>query len=270
MRLVFAMCLAVGAALLTGSLRETAMSHVIGHSTYEDVYYLPSPITLQAISLGHEDALAAALWMRALIYVGDEFAHHGELDNVFRYADAILHLAPDFRKVYSWACTMGLYRPVAPSQEDAVRAVSYLERAANLFPEDYELQWELGAAYAYDLPSFTADPDEKTRLRLRGNDHMLVAASHGAGPAWLALSNATALVGLGEADRAARHLEQVYAITRDEQTREEIAARLAELRSESAAAALRSAEQNLHQEARDNYPWLPVDFFVLIGPRRSE
>lgn len=256
------------ALALTSLTRPEAMSAFLETQSYEDVYYLPEPAWLAVLSMGHDEALADLLWMQSLVYVGDEFVHRGDVENVYRYADAVLALDPDFRRAYSWAATMGLYRPVAPSMEEARQAAGYLERGVARFPDDGELVWELAAVYNFELPSLTRDPDEQRRYRELGAEHMVAAARMGAGPRWLALSNATRLEALGRMDQAVRHLEEMYAVVDDEATRAEIAARLEGLRAEATVEALRSAEQDLALRARRDFPWVPVDFMVLLGERR--
>lgn len=235
--------------------------------TYEDVYYLPSPTWLHRAALGHDEAAADLVWMSALVYVGDEYAHRGDVENVYRYADAILYLDPDFRRAYTWAATMGLYRPTAPTLDEGRRAVRFLEQGIERFPNDGELHWELGAAYSFELPSLTHDPAEKARFREIGTEFMTSAARLGAGPRWLALSNATRLEALGRLDAAIRHLEEMYALVRDDESREEIATRLEELRAGAETEALRSASRDLARRWEDEFPWVPVDFYVVLGPR---
>ncbi|MCB9615399.1 MAG: hypothetical protein H6722_23440 [Sandaracinus sp.] len=255
------------AALLTTVTRSEAMSTYLGAQSYEDVYYLPSPAWLRVFSLGHEEAAADLLWMQSLVYVGDEYVHHGDVENVYRYADAVVTLDPDFRRAYSWAATMGLYRPVAPTIDEGLEAVAFLQRAVARFPEDGELVWELAAAYSYELPSLTDDAEEKRRFRGIGADHMVTAARMGAGPPWLALSNASRLESLGRIDQAVHHLEEMYAVVGDETTRQEIATRLEGLRAQASAEALRASERDLHARASRDFPWVPVDFYVLLGDR---
>lgn len=253
--------------ILLDEVRSASMDRFLATQRYESLYYLPSKEWLPTASLGHEEALADLLWMKSLVYIGDEYSHQGNLAHVFRYADAILKLDPDFRRVYSWACTMGLYRPIAPSMEDARTAVGYLETALTRFPDDAELYWELGAAYAFELPSFTPDHDEKARYREMGRGYTMEAARRGAGPPWLALSNASALEELGRRTQAIEHLEEMFALVDDDDTRREIASRLTNLREYVRAETLQRHQEEFERSARESYPWLPLDFTALVGPR---
>jgi len=53
------------------------MDHYLSMQAYEDIYYLPPPKWLQVMSLGHRRAVADLIWLRALIYFGDEFVNRG-------------------------------------------------------------------------------------------------------------------------------------------------------------------------------------------------
>lgn len=249
-------------------LRGPSMAHVLNTKTYEDLYYLPSPDVLQVLSFGHHEAAADLVWMKGLVYVGNEFEHRGALQHAFRYSDAIVALDPDFRRAYTWAATMGLYRPVIPTLDDAVRAVAYLDQAAARFPDDPEIAWQRAAAWSYELPSFTQDAEEKTRFREIGAEHMVVAARLGGGPPWLALTNATQLEALGQMDRAIHHLAEMHSMTQDEELRAQIEARLEQMRADARVEALRAAERELVEDASREYPWLPVDFFILVRSPR--
>lgn len=255
-------------AMSVDSFRTQAMASYLTKQRYEDVYYLPSPEWLQRLALGHDAALSDIVWMKALVYVGDEFARGRDVENVYRYADAILELDRDFRRVYSWAATMGLYRPRGSTLDEGLEAARYLERGVERFPDDGELVWELASVYSYELPSLTRDVTVKDRFRAIGSEHMIAAARMGAGPKWLVLSNATQLEALGRLDQAIRHLEEMYSIVSDEETREQIGLRLESLRAGATAEALRSAEDDLRRSARRDFPWLPIDFYVVVGHRR--
>ncbi|HJK89188.1 MAG TPA: hypothetical protein RMH85_20535 [Polyangiaceae bacterium LLY-WYZ-15_(1-7)] len=256
--------------LLAGAtlpLRAESMHHYLEHQTYEDVYYLPSPVWLEHLSLGHQEALADLIWLKALVYIGDEFLHEGDVGNVFRYADAILHLDPDFRRAYAWVGTMGLYRPTGASLEDGLRTVEFLRAGVERFPDDGELAWDLAATLSYELPALTEDPAERERFRALGADHMQTAARLGAGPDWLALTNATQLSELGRTEQAAAHLEEMYMLVDDEEVRAQISERLHQLRGHVRAQALERAVRGAHESYEADYPWVPFEFYLLLGDR---
>src|SRR5262245_51129266 len=133
--------LALGFA--SDQLRTTGQERFLKTQTYEDVYYLPPPENLKLFSLGHRAALADLIWMKALVYFGDELHHRGNAANLFRYADAILALDDHFARAYRWVASAAIYRTGHVTVDDVYKAIRYLERAVRIFPDDGEIAWDL-------------------------------------------------------------------------------------------------------------------------------
>jgi hypothetical protein len=144
------LCLLLAAAA-ADKVRERAQRQFLQTQSYEDLYYLPPSDSLVIGSLGYREALADLLWMKALVYYGEELLHRGEVRHLFRYGDAVLALDPEFRRVYRWVASSALYRTGNVSADDVYAAIRYLEVAARRFPDDGELAWDLGANYAFEL-----------------------------------------------------------------------------------------------------------------------
>jgi len=262
----------VGVATLAAveGLRARSMAHLQATQRYEDVYYVPPPHWLPVMSLGFDRALADLLWIRALLYFGEEVEHRGDVEHAYDYADAILALDPDFRRVYRWIAMAAMYRPGGFTIADVRRGIDYLELGVERFPDDGELAWDLGASLAHELAPHLEDPEEKREARRRGVAHMQAAARRGAGPPWLVLSNASQLLRLGQTEQAIRHLEEMYASVDDPDVRRGIERRLAELRSQAAAEALRQTVQELEARRATSFPYVPPGLFLLLGERPPE
>jgi len=215
------------ASVAAAGLRKGALEHALAGERYEDVYYLPPAEWLPAFSLGWDEALADLLWIRALIYFSDEFLSQGALAHVFDYTEAMLALDPDFRAVYRWIGTAGIYRPHEVSPEQIRRSVAIMRRGLDRFPDDGELAWAIGASLAFELAPLLTDRREREAVRAEGAEYLMMAARLGAAPEWAVLSNAAILDRIGRADAAARHLEEMYARVNDEGVRARIAAALA-------------------------------------------
>ncbi len=257
----------VGAGAGANALRWRAQQHFRDTQRYEDIYYVPPDAWLPVFSLGYDRALADLLWMRALVYFGDELVHRGQVRHVFDYANAILTLDPDFERVYRWAGTAGMYRPQATSLDDMYEAVDFLRRGVDRFPDDGDLAWDLGASLAFELVPLVDDPREKERLRAAGVEHMQTAALLGAGPDWLALTNATQLRRLGQTEQAIHHLEEMYGIVSDPDIKRQIELEIANLRGQAHADAMRETARELDERHRREFPYLPETLYLLIGPR---
>src|SRR5690349_8631359 len=157
------------ALVLVYRAQRMGSSHYLATQRYEDVYYLPPPAWLALFSLGHREAVADLIWLRSLVYFGDELGHRGQVANLYNYAEAMLSLDPYFKKVYSWAATCALYRTGNIQVSDAYRAIAFLERGVRLFPDDGELAWTLGANYIYELvPMLSNDKKAKEEAKRKG------------------------------------------------------------------------------------------------------
>lgn len=244
------------------------MDHFIATQTYEDLYYVPPDEWLPVFSMGYDEALASLLWMKALVYYGEEIAHQGAVQHSFRYADAIITLDPKFRAVYRWAALAGLYRPkFVDFEREAKEAIGYLELGVRRFPDDGTMAWDAGASLTYELAPHVEDEGEKAELRRRGLEYMQSAARLGAAPDWLVLSNVASLEKLGETEQAIRHLEEMYTTVSDEEVREEVRLRLVTLRGQSYATALQHVWAEAEARRTDGYDFVPPTFFHIMEPK---
>lgn len=234
---------------------------------YEDVYYLPPDSALRWFSLGHDSAFADLIWMRALVYYGDELSHSGDLRFVFDYADAICTLDPDFRATYLWAGTAGMYRPGDVTPHDIERTIDFLERGARRFPDDGELAWELGAALVFELAPRIDDPEVKDRIRERGIPHLMRAIRLGAAPPWASLTSASLLDRIGHSEQAAAHLEETILSVDDPALRARMQRHISDLRARAQRSADAAASDALEAERQRNFPYLTPGLYVLVGAR---
>jgi len=263
---LLAILLIAGVIAGAGLLRRRSMSQYLATQTYEDIYYLPPPEWLQVMSLGHRRALADLIWLRALIYFGDEFENRGAVKHVFNYGESMLALDPDFRRVYRWVGVAGVYTPTGSPPEFIERAIDVLRRGVERFPDDGELAWDAGATITYELlPNLPKDDPGRERWEAEGNEYMIAAARLGAGPPWLVLTNATSLRKLGEKDRELRHLEEMYAVIRDPKVRAQIELRLTQLRDEAYAEAFRKVNEEFEQRRLEEFPYLPPTLYLFVA-----
>lgn len=246
------------------ALRIRTLERWSGAATYEDIYYLPSPAWLGVLSLGHREALADLVWMRALVYFGEEVAHRGRARHVFHYTEAMLALDEDFRAPYHWIATAALYGNTELNPADVRRAIQIMERGLAKFPNDGELAWDIGATLAFELPPLLDDPEEDANARRDAVPFLMMAARLGAAPEWMALTNASMLSHLGEVETAAQHLEEMYAITRDESTRTRIAGAIAQLRSQLYAETLVEVDRDQEEARVREMPYVSPELFPLI------
>jgi hypothetical protein len=265
--LIAALLLVLPAGYVADQFRIRAQDHYRVTQKYEALYYLPPADYLRLAALSHREALADFIWLKAVIYFGQELVHRGSVENLYRYTDAMLALDPYFKRVYHWVAGCALYRTGEIGESDARKAIAYLERGMRLFPDDGELAWDLGATYMYELVPMVSSPAEKAKARERGLGYLELASLRGAGPAWLGLQAAAQLSKLGKTENAIRHLQDIHAITDDPQLKAQIEQRIAQLRSAAYAEALRRATEELEAARRRDFPYADTTLYLLLGRR---
>jgi hypothetical protein len=248
-------------------LRGSARHHAEASQTYEDIYYLPPAQWLSVMSLGHDSALADLLWIRSLIYVGDEYGHRGAMRYVFDCTDAVLTLDPDFEAGYHWIASAGLYQPADITRDELLRTIAILERGVARLPESGQLHWDLGATLAFESGPFAENEAEAEDWRLRGIEHLMAATRLNAAPPWMVLSSSSMLARVGASARAVEHLEEMYAAVSDPELRQTIAERIGAIRGESHAAAFVEQAEALEDARLHELPYCHPDMYFLLGPR---
>lgn len=261
-----ALALLLPVTVVHGTRQQGERSYLAAQR-YEDLYYVPPPSWLAVLSLGHREALADLLWLRSLIYFGDELMHRGQVKHLYQYTDAMLSLDPYFRRVYLWISSCALYRSGKVTVADAHKAIAYLERAVRLFPDDGELAWSLGATYSYELPPLLDDRAAKDEAKRQGLEHLKVAVLRGAGPSWLALSTAAELGRLGQREQEIAHVEEVFAQVSDPLLKEQLEMRLIRLRGAAYAEAMRQALNDIENARARDFPYVDLDLYLQVGTR---
>jgi tetratricopeptide (TPR) repeat protein len=261
------LALATAAVLASDRLRSAAQQQYAATQTYEDFYYLPPKDYLVLGALGYRASLADLIWLKTLVYYGEELGHRGNVKHLYQYADAMLALDPEFKKVYRWVASSAIYRTGTVTVADAQAAIRYLERGTRRFPDDGELAWDLGANYTYELAPMLATTQEREAARRKGLDYLEAAVLRGAGPPWLVLQTAGELRALGRNEQAIRHLEEAYAVSSDVHVKEQIELQLTRLRSATYAEAFRRSNEELETDRLRDFPYLETTLYLLVGPR---
>lgn len=271
MRLVAVLVLVLSASGAV-QLRAAAATHLRGTRTYDPRSFVPDPETLPPLSLGYRRALADLLWMRALVYLGEEFEHRERAAAVFDHADAILALDPDFKATYWWIGVTGTYRVGEVSIEDYLRTLDYLRRAAERFPDDPEVRWDLGAMMVYDQPRTLRqrEPELSRRIELEGLDHVEYAAVHGAAPPWVLYTATTKRQELGETQQALTRLREIVGLVDDPEVRQGLERRILFLEQESAELQRDAELEHLQRRHRATYPWVPFGLWVQVDDPASD
>jgi len=215
-------------------------------------------------SLGYRELLADITWARTLVYFGSNWAGEGDLSQLEQLLDVIVALDPRFKPMYEWAAYAVVFKHGTATQAEYRSSLHYLERAMKEFPDDYTYFWIAGSRYYWDLDA----PDEKTRHEYRERGAALIeeAMRKPNAPPDLATTAANMRSRLGQHQRAIESLRQMVMITDNDEAREKMLERL-RVESPDLADEVERAADDLTLEWQRNMPSVPLDFYILLGPR---
>lgn len=260
--LAFALAGAVGVALVQPGLAGNV--HKLRQR--DDVFLLPPPPQLRAMTLGYRSAAADLVWAKLILEYGVHWQEKRPFPDVTRYIDGIIALEPDFAPLYEFVDTILVYPPPpGGTEEDARLARAYLERGTRERPYDPGMWLRYGQFVAFLAPSFLKNPNEIDKWRVDGASAIARAVELGS-DAQRSLAATSILDKAGERSATIAHLERTYAMTDDLEVREQILLRLGRLKGTAEA---EQAISVVDHEWRTRYQFLSRGQTLLLGPRRS-
>jgi len=264
--------LAVALAVIAGT--RATLHHALAlratWPTEDDTLSLPGATALRVASLGHTEAAADLVAARTNVYFGAQVATRGESRWLERYLTTALDLDPSFHSLYKRGATMLVYTGKEFSVGALLAADRILTRGARAFPSDWEIWFQLGFNLLFELPRLAGEDDARVPgWRQRGVEALRQATLLDGVPPWLPNLAAQMLTKQGGDELALRHLEQTYAVTSDEATREQIRRKLASLRDTTIAAALEREAADLRKLIDERYPYAPEAYSLIAGPRHG-
>jgi hypothetical protein len=231
----------------------------------DDVFLLPPPDQLRAMTLGYRAAATDLLWAKLILEYGLHAQEKRPFPDVTRYIDGILTLEADFPAIYDFVDTIVMYpAPPGATDEDAHITRRYLERGTRERPYDQKVWVRYGQFIAFLAPSFLKDKNEIEQWRYDGALALAHAVELGA-DAQRSLAASTILSHAGERKATIEHLQRAYAMTDDVEMREQF---LLKLRALQADAEAERAVTFVDRELKSRYPFLPRGAGLLIGPSR--
>jgi hypothetical protein len=259
-----------GAAAFAGTARalDAALALRAEWPREVDTLVLPRSSVLGVMSLGHRELAADLVAARANIYFGTQLATHAEQRRLAEALNTAVDLDPRFHRLYLRGAAMLVYTGGAFTVDSFLQANHLLERGERAFPGDWELPFQRGFNLLYELPRLVPATDPRASdWRQRGAEALRAAALLDGAPPWLPNLTARLASTEGGQELAIRHLEHVYAVTSNEETRAEIARQLQHLRGQRASVDLVEGAADLARLVREGYPYAPEAFSVIMGPR---
>jgi len=262
--------------LLLGSMgvvayaRPRAVASTRSAGLASDVFALPPPSMLTAMSLGYRSALADLLFTSTIVSYGIHFEEHRRFEFVGQYLDSIVALDPHFCQTYRYVDTFVVYQPIgAPSPEDIRHARRLLEQGLEMCPTDGYLWLSAGQFMAFIATQFLTEDDEKEAFRVAGARMLARAAelvTTNQNVQWQALAAAGIFTREGNREAAIAFLERVYGVTDDEELKENVAGKLRALRQEQALDQARRHDEAFNQILKKDLPFLSRTGLLVVGP----
>jgi tetratricopeptide (TPR) repeat protein len=265
--LVILLLAAAALAVAGNLLRDDTIQRRIASEDRSDDITIPSPRVARFLSLGYNELAADLAWARTLVYYGDGMQRRTELRHVERLTELVNTLDPHFRRPYWWAAYAVTYRQKNVTDEELRSSVKVLERAVEVFPNDWEMHWLLGTRYFLDIKS--DDPREQEKIREKGAAYIERAMRLPNAPTNLPILAASMRTKLGQRERALRALEEMILTQTDDAARKELEERYAALASEDAREAMSEAATEFQARWKQHLPFAPPSLYILLGPRPS-
>ena len=265
---MLAVVVMVAALLTTGlALRQTTALRATWPREADTLYMPPAPV-LRLLSLGHHEMAADLVAAKANVYFGSQLATRGEHRWLERTLNTAVDLDPRFHRLYLRGASMLVYTGRDFTVDALTSANRLLERGAREFPGDWELPFQLGFNLLFELPKLTGEDDPRVpEWRQRGVEALRQTTLLDGAPPWLPSLVARMLTKEGGDELALHHLERIYAVTSNPETRAEIGRRLGALRGKRLAAELAASADALARLVAERYPYAPEAFSLITGPR---
>jgi hypothetical protein len=258
-----------GCLLLAGLSRRQAAGLRAGWPPEADLMYLPPSSTLRWLALGHTELAADLVAARANVYYGSQLATKAPTNWLDRYVNAAIDLDPHFHRLYASGAATVLYYGGTITPETVFKANAILERGLRAFPTDWNFYFQLGFNKFFELPNVAGPDDPRVPAwRQEGVEALRRASEFDGVPYWLPGMTARLLTKQGGDELAVRQLEQAYAVTSNEKTREQIRLKLERLKGKQMLQEMEEARRQFEAQLQQGYSYADEAFSVLLGPRR--
>ncbi|HVJ94948.1 MAG TPA: hypothetical protein VM580_34450 [Labilithrix sp.] len=266
-RLDWVVAMAVSALCAAGiaSVQPGLGTKLTKYGRRDDIFVLPPPKQLRAMTLGYKATGADLLWAKLIVEHGVHWEERRAFPDIPTYLDGILALDPNHPTLYDFLDSLLLFTPKGASEESARLVRAYFERGIRDRPNDAAVWLRYGEFMAFLSPSYLKDQDEIQAWKREGALAITRAVELGADPD-RGLGATAILTKTGERKAAIRALQRRYVLTDNLQTRREIKQRLEALASSVEAEA---AIGIVEQEWQARFPFMSRNATLLMGPHRD-
>jgi hypothetical protein len=247
--------------------RVVASAHAVRAAS--DVFALPPPSMLDALSLGYRSALADLIYTSTVISYGIHHEEHRRFEFVGQYLESIAALDPRLCQTYRYADTFITYQPVGmPTPDDVRQARRLLERGLEMCPSDGHLWLSAGQFMAFIGSQFLSSDDEKESFRVAGARMLARAAelSDNQNVQWQSLAAAGIFTREGNREAAIAYLRRVYGVTDDEELKANVAAKLRALEDERQIERRKAHAEAFNRVWQKDLPFVSRAGLLVLGP----
>jgi hypothetical protein len=265
-----ALAVVVAGALVVALVRARLATTAERVKQRSDLYALPPTELLGTVSLGYRAAFADLVWAHVLVTQGLRMAEARPFEHLELYLDAVNTLDPKFREPYRLADSLLTFQRNDPNPERSVRAARrILERGLREHPLDAALWMGYGEYLAYIGSPALKDEHEKQSWRMDGARALVRSGELGSRDEnllWHSVSAAGILTKQGQHEARRRLLEQVYAMTEDEELRAHVLNRMGQIAQGSGESRVMLLARRFDALWRADVPFLSRTQFRVLGP----
>ncbi|MFA5624960.1 MAG: hypothetical protein WC966_07885 [Bradymonadales bacterium] len=225
----------------------------------EEYSVIPNKESLLWLSLGYRHMLSDLIWIRALQY--NNLKNEAHL--VEHFADAIIHLDPDFEPVYKWASVSTLFTGTITAQ-DVETSNSYLQKAYARFPQKADYPYSIGL----NLVAYYSSDNklELAKRRSEGVYYLQQAMVLPGAPPNIAMLISGVLSGDNQETIKIQFLEQALLTENDPAIRKRLQMRLFSLSKTHSPSLLLSAKRDFWRMQHRSYLPLVLEYILYDNP----
>ncbi len=256
--------LVIAVASVGGAIAARAAARAEATEATSDEAYAPSTAAAPFLSLGYRELVADLLFVRLRGYFG---GRESNAPDMAALVEAIVELDPGFYPIYEYGAMAMTLAERGVDQSIYSRAVAVLERGIQHHPTSWRIPMLAAMMYSQDLQ--TEDPAQRRIWDERAPLLIEAAVRNPDAPQTVALTAASLRSKLGQQQRAAGYLRELYLTTTDKAAQDRIVARLAaieEANADAITAELSEDRRRFEDAWKRERPAVPASTYLLIGP----
>ena len=257
------------AALSIHALRGPLNVRFSATKIQDDVFGLPPPNQVVAMSLGYRSALADLIFAHVLVSSGIHIQEKRVFQFVGKYIETINELDPKFEAPYRMADGLLTLQSKAVGPEAYRQARRILERGMREFPFNQALWASAGQFLAYLGPTAFTDPQELDEWRLAGGRTLaraceLVGSNENI--PYQCVVAAGLLTKSGEAAASRQFLERMLQVNDNPEIRDWVSALLKKAVGAVERDRVQARRQAFLDAWRDDLPFVSRGAIAVMGP----